>query len=88
MFAVVTFAQQTITGNVTDESGAPIPGATIVNDNKATTTDFDGNFTIDASINDVLTVSYVGYIQQEVTVTSTSIDIVLQSSTELDEVPG
>ena len=86
LFGFVAFAQQTVTGNVTDESGAPIPGATIVNDNNATTTDFDGNFTIDASINDVLSVSYVGYVQQEVTVTSTSVDIVLQSSTELNEV--
>ena len=86
MFAVVTFAQQTITGNVTDESGAPIPGATIVSDNNATTTDFDGNFTIDASINDVLTVSYVGYKQQNITVNSSNINVILKSTTELDEV--
>lgn len=86
MFAVVTFAQQTVSGTVTDESGAPIPGATIVNDNNATTTDFDGNFEINSTINDVITVSYVGYKQQKITVTSSNINVVLKSTTELDEV--
>ena len=83
---VFAFSQQTVTGNVTDESGAPIPGATIVNSNSSTTSDFDGNFEINSFINDIITVSYVGYNQQQVTVTSLNIDVVLESSTELDEV--
>ena len=50
LFGVVAFAQQTVTGTVTDESGAPIPGATIANANNATTSDFDGNFKINSSL--------------------------------------
>lgn len=86
MFAIVTFAQQTVSGTVTDESGAPIPGATIVSDNNSTITDFDGNFEINSNINDVITISYVGYKQQNITVTSSNVNVVLKSTTELDEV--
>lgn len=88
LLGVVAYAQQTVTGTVTDESGAPIPGATvnIKDSSSATTTDFDGRFKIDASINDVLVASYVGYITSEVSVDSSSVDFVLQSSTQLDEV--
>ena len=40
------FAQQTISGLVTDEAGVPLPGATVLVDqtNDGTTTDFDGNY--------------------------------------------
>ena len=86
MFAIVTFAQQTVSGTVTDESGAPIPGATIVSDNNSTITDFDGNFEINSNINDVITISYVGYKQQNIIVTSSNVNVVLKSTTELDEV--
>ena len=43
-----TFAQQTISGLVTDEAGVPLPGATVVVDqtNDGATTDFDGNYSI------------------------------------------
>ena len=86
LFGVVAFAQQAVTGTVTDESGAPIPGATISNSNNSTTSDFDGNFEINSFVNDVITVSYVGYNQQQVTVTSLNVNVVLESSTALDEV--
>ena len=38
-------AQSTVTGNVTDDQGVPLPGATIleVGTSNGTTTDFDGN---------------------------------------------
>lgn len=86
LFGVVAFAQQAVTGTVTDESGAPIPGATISNSNNSTTSDFDGNFEINSFVDDVITVSYVGYNQQQVTVTSLNVNVVLESSTALDEV--
>lgn len=88
LFGVVAFAQQSVTGTVTDESGAPIPGA-IVNlkeSSTATSTDFDGRFTINASMDDILIVSYVGYVTQEVSVTGASVEVSLASATELDEV--
>lgn len=86
LFGVVVSAQQTVNGTVTDESGAPIPGATIFNSNNSTTSDFDGNFEINSFVDDVITVSYVGYNQQQVTVTSLNVNVVLESSTALDEV--
>lgn len=86
LFGALAFAQQTVTGTVTDESGAPIPGATIFNSNNSTTSDFDGNFEINSFVEDVITVSYVGYNQQQVTVTSLNVNVVLESSTSLDEV--
>ena len=41
----VTFAQQTVTGTVTDADGIPLPGATVnvQGTNTATSADFDGN---------------------------------------------
>ena len=88
LFGVVAFAQQTVTGTVTDESGAPIPGATvsIEGSSSAVNTDFDGNYSILASQGETLVVNYVGYNSKTVNVTSSTIDVVLSSSTKLDEV--
>ena len=84
------FAQQTITGIITDENDAPIPGANILikGTTKGTQTDFDGNYSIETSAEDVLVISYLGYATQDVTVgDQTSIDIKLQTDQEkLDEV--
>ena len=51
-FFMIGFAQAQsgqISGQITDESGAPLPGASVVikETNIGTTTDFDGNFSID-----------------------------------------
>ena len=86
LFGVVAFAQQSISGTVTDESGVPMPGATVQNNDDFTTTDFDGNFSLDANIGDNLTVSFVGYNTSNVSVTSATLSIALTSSTNLDEV--
>ena len=45
------FAQKSISGSVSDETG-PLPGVTIVEKGttNGTTTDFDGNFTITVEI--------------------------------------
>ena len=63
MVSMVAFSQQTISGSVTDENGVPLPGATVFvqGTSNATTTDFDGNFSINASNGDILEASYVGY---------------------------
>jgi TonB-linked SusC/RagA family outer membrane protein len=52
----------------------------------ATTADFDGNFSINVGLGDVLVVSYVGYSSAEVTVDSSTLSVTLQSATKLDEV--
>ena len=84
----VAFAQDTVTGTVSDNNGQPIPGATIVlkGTSTATTADFDGNFSINVGLGDVLVVSYVGYSSSEVVVNSSTLSIVLDSATKLDEV--
>lgn len=88
MVGVVAFAQQSISGSVTDESGVPLPGATVVvqGTNNAAVTDFDGNFTINAEIGDTLEASYVGYSPNAQVANSVNVNFVLSQSNELDEV--
>ena len=88
MIGVVAFAQQSISGSVTDDSGVPLPGATVVVEgtSNAAITDFDGNYSINATIGDVLVASYVGYNSNTQTASSATINFTLTQSTELDEV--
>jgi len=85
------FAQQskTITGVITDETSAGVPGASIVIEGTSTgtVTDFDGKFSIRANANDVLVISFVGYKKQRVKVgEQTSINVSLKNDTQmLDE---
>ena len=83
-------AQNVLSGTVSGTNGQPIPGANVVvqNTNNGTTTDFDGNFSISVSSGDVLTVSYIGFETQNISITNqSSLSIVLQTDTsELDEV--
>mgnify|MGYP002402719246 CR=1 FL=1 len=80
-----------ITGQVVDEKGEPMPGATVIikNTSIGTVTDVNGNFTVsapDASV--VLVVSFTGYKSQEISVGGrTSIRIELEPDvTNLSEV--
>jgi len=69
---VVKSTYQIVTGNVIDDQGVPLPGATVLElgTSNGTTTDFDGNFSITVSQGAVFEVSYVGYKTKEVTVGS------------------
>ncbi len=53
----------TISGTISDENGLPMPGVGIVikGTSNGTQTDFDGNYSIDASTGDILSFSSVGY---------------------------
>ena len=86
----LTFAQQkTVSGTVSDENGLPLIGATVVisGTSSGTTTDFDGNYKINANTGDVLNFSYVGYSDQNITVSaSNTINTTLQPDNTLDEV--
>src|ERR1700743_2499832 len=57
----------TVHGNVTDSSRKPISGASVVNlkTGKGTSTDQDGNFTINAVKGQTLQISFVGYQPQK-----------------------
>ena len=87
----IGFAQIEITGTVVDsETSDPLPGTNILIKGTAigAQTDFDGNFSINASEGDVLVISYMGYITQEVEVSGDArIQIRLVAQTDsLDEV--
>lgn len=82
----------TITGTVISaDDGMPIPGANVVvkGTTNGTTTDFDGNYTINVpSGNTVLIFSSIGFTSQEIAVgTNDTINVSLETDvSELDEV--
>jgi len=91
LLPLCAFAQGTVTGTVTEAStGLPLPGANVIvkGTTTGTTSDFDGNFSIEANAFPVtLVISSVGYTTQEVTVASAQkISIALQDGVALDEV--
>ena len=84
------FAQNvTVKGKVTDSSGAPVIGATVMlssNQTVGTQTDLDGNYAISVPSNASLIYSCVGYATQTVAVGGrTVIDIVFAEDTEFLE---
>ena len=87
--SLVLFGQGGISGVVLDENGGPLPGANVVIENTSTgvSTDFDGNFTINANSGEVLVISYIGYTSEYITVgNQDSITVSLQLDNELEEV--
>ncbi len=78
-------------GQITDEGGDPLPGATvqIKGGTKGVIADFDGNFEFaDVPMNSVLVVSFIGMESKEITYTGQKVlNIVLSAKAdELDEV--
>ena len=71
---------QTVSGKVTDASNQEMPGVNVIKKGTATgtTTDGDGTFVIEASGDDVLVFSFIGYTSQEIRVgTQTNISLKL-----------
>ncbi len=62
--------KQVITGKITDATGAPLPGVSILikGTTIGTSADVDGNYSLEASPNDVLVLSFIGYTTKEVPV--------------------
>lgn len=91
-FCLQSFAQkQAITGLVTSaEDGTPLPFASVVikGTTIGTSTDFDGKFSLEASGEDVLVFSLIGFTSQEILVgDKTEINVILDTETTgLDEV--
>ncbi len=79
-----------VTGQVTDEQGEPIIGASvkIVGTTQGIVTDLDGNFTLDAPSKVTLEISYIGFLSQKVAATPGSpVRVTLHSDEQaLDEV--
>ena len=91
--AMASVTQQTIkvSGQVVDQDGEPLIGATVrvKGSQSGSVTDFDGNFSIDAPSNATLVVSYVGYKDREIAVRGRAVieKIQLESDSQiLDQV--
>ncbi len=70
LFPLGISAQSIVKGLVNDESGEPIIGATVrvLGTSSGTVTDLDGQFQINAQPNAQISVSYIGYVTQKVTI--------------------
>ena len=83
----ITFAQEKeITGTVTSQSdGIPLPGVNVIVEGTSTgaQTDFDGNYTITASVGDVLIFSFLGMTTVQITVADANVvDVQLAEDAE------
>lgn len=77
-------------GKITDETGLGLPGASVVvkGSTNGTTTDIDGNYKLTVPETSVLSISYVGYITQDVEIAGrTEINVTMAPDAEtLEEV--
>ena len=92
LFCVASFAQTTVKGKITDDTGLPLPGANIVvvGTTSGTVSDFDGNYTLSVDQNPPFSirVSYTGFEAQTIEITSNNqtVDVTLKEGNSLDEV--
>ncbi len=81
-----------VTGVVTSQAdGLPLIGVNVIQrgTTNGTVTDFDGNFELTVPVNSILDFSYIGYINQQITVTAgrTQYNVMMnEDSQSLDEV--
>lgn len=79
-----------ISGSITDANGEPIIGANVLVKGSATgtVTNIDGEYALNVSTGDILMISYIGYIQQEIKLKGEKqLKIVLQEDSQtLNEV--
>jgi len=82
--------KKTVSGTVLDVAGTPLPSATVAIKGTTTgfSTDFDGNFSFKVNENDILVISFVGFVTQEVSVKGkTFVKVTLSEDAKLlDEV--
>lgn len=90
MVTIPAFAQQTVTGKVTDASGQGIPSTTVLvkGTKNGTSTNPAGTYSIKVNKGDVLVFSLIGYLSQEVTIQDqANVNVkLLEDSKGLDEV--
>ena len=76
---------KTVSGTVSDNMGTPLPGVNVVEKGttNGTSTDFDGNFSIEVSTNATLVFSSLGFTTKEMAVSGQStINISLEEDAE------
>ncbi|MUP46171.1 SusC/RagA family TonB-linked outer membrane protein [Gramella sp. BOM4] len=92
MLPLSFFAQNVVSGTVTEDgTGMPVPGVNVIvkGTTNGTTTDFDGNYTIqNVSEGDILTFSFLGFATEEIPYEGqATLDVVLvEDQATLDEV--
>lgn len=92
LLSFASYAQSTVTGVVRSEGdNETIPGVSVLvkGTTRGTVTDLDGKFQVEAAAGEILSVSYIGYATQEITIQGgqTQYDITLASSmSDLTEV--
>ncbi|MGZ8558772.1 MAG: TonB-dependent receptor, partial [Chitinophagaceae bacterium] len=90
LFAINTFAQQTVTGKITDSNGSPLAGVSVKvkGTDRGSATNNAGEFRIQAGADDEMEITIVGYKKQTIKVgSSSSLAISLESEiTELGEI--
>ena len=91
LVGVFTYAQTTVSGSITDQNNQPLSGATVivVGTSSGVAADFDGNYSITVDMDAPFSIeaSSVGFKPATVEVTgSSTINIVLEDNTALDEV--
>ena len=87
--SIGAFAQQSVSGLITDNSGTPLPGVNVIikGTNVGVSSDFDGNYQINVDNGQILVFSYIGYDSVELTVNGANQDVKMtESDSELDEV--
>ncbi len=74
--------QEPVKGIIVGTDGTPIAGATVksLSTKRATTTNDQGEFTLQAANGEKLEITYLGYTKQEVTVSGTSLRVTLTAS--------
>ena len=90
LFTNLLMAQMQVTGQVADEDGNLIPGVTILisGTDQGTTTDFDGQFSLNVAADAVLEISSIGFSPQTIAVNNqpSLLIVLMESLSELDEV--
>ncbi len=88
--SLVTQQDRKITGTVVDQTGYPVIGANVIvkGTTNGTVTDLDGKFSLEVPAGAVLSITYIGYVEQEMKVGNESIlSVVLKEDSQaLDEV--
>ena len=87
--STLAFAQNRVTGTVTDRTGAPLPGVNVleVGTTNGNITDIDGKYSIVVEKGKTLQFSFIGFVTQDIKVDRNVIDVVLADDTQaLEEV--
>jgi iron complex outermembrane receptor protein len=89
MCTMFSYAQQNVSGVITDSDESPLPGANVLEKgtSNGATTDFNGNYTLTVADNATIVISFIGHETKEIAVNGQSIiSTSLSGGEELDEI--